>query len=261
MTESANPPSSPPLPPPNVNSSGRIYGFWGTLLWGIAAYVALTAAQVAVMLAALSWWDFTQGGSLDVETVAAHGVMVSLAAFAAAPAVLAVLALAVRRVGADFSAYLALTPFSRHDLLVGLAAIALYIPFIAVLATWSGRPITPSIVVETYRTARESGALITLTLAVALVAPVTEEFAVRGFLFRGWAATRLGVPGTVLVTAALWALIHVQYEWFFVGEIFGAGLIFGLMRARSGSTWLTVALHGAYNLAALIEAAMLDPSG
>lgn len=259
MQETPDPPA-PPSALPGRAPAGRVWKFWGTLIWGLAAYAALTLAQIAMMLVALPWWE-SSIPELSPEAIAAHGVMVSLTAIAAAPAVLGVLALAIRRRGARFADYLALTPFSRSDLITGLVAIALYIPFIALLATWSGRPIMPSIVIDTYRTAREAGALLTLTIAVVAVAPVTEEFAVRGFLFRGWAATRLGVPGTILITAVLWALIHVQYEWFFVGEIFGAGLIFGALRARSGSTWLTVVLHAMYNLAALIEAAILDASG
>ena len=241
---------------------GRVWKFWGTLLWGIAIYAALTAAQIGVALVVLHYWNPTpDGDAISMETVFANGIIVSLSAIAGAPAVLAVIALAVHLAGARFSDYLALTHFKRRDLLIGIAAIAIYTPLIALLATLTGREMTPPVVVETYRTALDSGALLLLVFAVAVVAPVSEEFAVRGFLFRGWAVSPLGVGGTIVLSAALWAVIHVQYEWFFVGEIFGAGLMFGYLRSRSGSTWLTVILHGIYNLAALAQAAVLDRMG
>jgi membrane protease YdiL (CAAX protease family) len=52
----------------------------------------------------------------------------------------------------------------------------------------------------------------------------------------------------------------VQYQWFFVGEIFVLGLVFGWLRWRSGSTILTFALHAAVNGMALVEVATLAGS-
>ena len=47
--------------------------------------------------------------------------------------------------------------------------------------------------------------------------------------------------------------MHLQYDWFFFGEIFSIGLLFGYLRYRSGSIWLTVILHGLNNLAATLQ--------
>ena len=91
-----------------------------------------------------------------------------------------------------------------------------------------------------------------------LIAPLSEELTVRGFLYRGFASSRLGSAGAILLTSALWASIHVQYDWFFIGEVFVLGLILGWMRCRSGSTWLTVVLHGAYNLIAVAQGTLLS---
>jgi hypothetical protein len=52
----------------------------------------------------------------------------------------------------------------------------------------------------------------------------------------------------------------VQYQWFFVGEIFVLGLVFGWLRWRSGSTILTTLLHAAVNGMALVEVAALANS-
>ena len=56
-----------------------------------------------------------------------------------------------------------------------------------------------------------------------------------------------GAPAAIAVTAVLWALLHIQYSWFFIVEIVTLGLFFGWMRWKSGSTLLTIALHATNN--------------
>ena len=50
----------------------------------------------------------------------------------------------------------------------------------------------------------------------------------------------------------MWTALHLQYDWFFFGEVFSIGLLFGYLRYRSNSTWLTIVLHGLNNLAATL---------
>ena len=95
-----------------------------------------------------------------------------------------------------------------------------------------------------------------LWLATIIVAPVTEELLFRGFLHRGWAPSWLGVSGTIVLTSALWAALHQQYNWLGILCIFLMGLIFGWMRQRSGSTTLTIILHSLNNLFATILVAV-----
>jgi membrane protease YdiL (CAAX protease family) len=49
---------------------------------------------------------------------------------------------------------------------------------------------------------------VTHIIALALAAPVTEEIVFRGFLYRGFSESRIGVAGTIALTVA-WALIHI----------------------------------------------------
>ena len=90
-----------------------------------------------------------------------------------------------------------------------------------------------------------------------VAAPIGEEFMFRGFLFRGWAGSPLGVTGTIVVTSAIWAAIHVQYDWFGIGQVFCLGLLFGWVRARSGSLLLTMMMHALCNIAATVETAVI----
>ena len=58
---------------------------------------------------------------------------------------------------------------------------------------------------DAYISARNSNALVPFFIAVAVVAPITEEIVFRGFLFRGLSASFLGVSGTLIVTSVVWA--------------------------------------------------------
>ncbi len=95
--------------------------------------------------------------------------------------------------------------------------------------------------------------------SIAIGAPLAEEVIFRGQLFAALSQTRLGVSGTTLVTAALWALMHASEPWLSVGLIFVMGLVFGYLMYRFGSLWVTIACHGAWNgIYALILFTTLD---
>ena len=80
-----------------------------------------------------------------------------------------------------------------------------------------------------------------------------KRFFARGFLYRGWSESTLGVPGAIFLSSLAWTSLHLQYDWFFFGEVFSIGLLLGYLRYRTNSTWLTIVLHGINNLAATIQ--------
>jgi membrane protease YdiL (CAAX protease family) len=62
----------------------------------------------------------------------------------------------------------------------------------------------------------------------------------------------VAVPAVVVISA-LWAISHVQYNWFSILQIFLLGLVLGWARWRSGSTMLTFAMHALNNTWAMVE--------
>jgi membrane protease YdiL (CAAX protease family) len=102
---------------------------------------------------------------------------------------------------------------------------------------------------------KQSGWLPVYLIALCIVAPITEEIVVRGFLFRGWSQSFLGPIGAIVLTSAIWALVHTQYNLFYQAEVFTTGLLLGYLRHRNGSTLLTVAIHAAINIASAMELA------
>ena len=53
-----------------------------------------------------------------------------------------------------------------------------------------------------------------------------------------------------------WALLHIQYDWLGMAQIFAAGLVLGWFRWASGSTTLTIIMHVLINAEAMLETAI-----
>jgi membrane protease YdiL (CAAX protease family) len=104
-----------------------------------------------------------------------------------------------------------------------------------------------------YRTASAAGWLPWRLLTVVVVAPIGEETLFRGFLFRGWHRASHDAWAVIIVTARLWALIHLQYDLYYLARVLAYGLVLGWFRWATGSTILTILLHGLINLEGMLE--------
>jgi membrane protease YdiL (CAAX protease family) len=125
------------------------------------------------------------------------------------------------------------------------------------LSRAAGREVMPGFMGDVLQSARADGALWLLVIAFCVAAPISEEFFARGFLYRGWSESFLGPVGAILLSSLVWTALHLQYDWFFFGEVFSIGLLLGYLRYRSNSTWLTVVVHGLNNLAAVVQTMLL----
>jgi len=126
-----------------------------------------------------------------------------------------------------------------------------------VLSAALGREITSGFMGEVLKSARADGALWLLVLAFCVAAPISEELFARGFLYRGWSESFLKPAGAILLSSLAWTVLHIQYDLFFLGEVFSIGVLFGYLRYRTGSLWLTILLHGLNNLAATLQTILL----
>jgi membrane protease YdiL (CAAX protease family) len=177
------------------------------------------------------------------------------------PGVLAVLWLAIRikRIpfGDTFGGYLGLQRVPWRDLLIGIAVMTVLSQGWDMVAKAIGHEVTPGFMGEVLKSARAEHSVWILVLSFCVAAPISEEFMTRGFLYRGWSESFLRPAGAIVLSALVWTGMHLQYDAFFLAQVFVIGLVFGYLRYRSGSTWLTVILHGLNNLAATLQAMYL----
>ncbi len=249
-------PASPAVTIMPARHQPRILGFWGTTLWGIFIFAALFGGQIAVV----AYFLVGQDGPIDITTairVVGKGLTISLSVLMGLPAVLLALWIAIRGTRTPFAQYLALRWTPWKDLLIGVVGLVIIIVGWDLMSRAIGHEVEPGFMLDVLRSARDDGALWLLILAFCVAAPVSEELFARGFLYRGWSESFLQVPGAIVLSSLVWTGLHMQYDWYFFGEVFSLGLWFGYLRYRSGSTLLTIVLHGLNNFGAVVQSIWL----
>jgi membrane protease YdiL (CAAX protease family) len=242
---SLDPSSSTRNPPP--------WGLLPSILWGAAGVAIWFAMQFAVIIGFVAWHNASVG-PVNMQQLASNGFLLASVTIAAGPAWIATMVFAARLRGWHARDYLALIPPRRPEIVFGIACLAALLIAMDLITWGAGRDVVPPFMREAYISARGSAALPLFFIAIIVVAPITEEIAFRGFLFRGLSQSVLGVPGTIALTSAAWAIMHVQYDAIQVGQIILIGALLGWLRWASGSTLLTIGLHMLANLAATLQA-------
>jgi uncharacterized protein len=235
-----------------VSRPPRVWKFWGTALWGLFIFAAMFIGQVAPLLAIVVW----KAGKIDLAeaiNVAGDGRALALTVIGGLPAVLLAIWLPVHLSRAPFKEYLALRWTTWQNVVIGIAAMIVMVEGWDLLSKATGHEVTAGFMGDIMKSVISDGVLWLAVLAFAVVAPLTEELLARGFLYRGWSESFLRVPGAIVLSSLVWTAMHVQYDLFFLGEVFSIGLVLGYVRYRSQSIWLTTLLHGLNNLAALIQ--------
>jgi len=223
---------------------------WGRLATFGLGLVALLGGQAAALMA-LQWWF---GRSLtQMPDFSGDGVAVTIVIFVSIPVQLVLLYLMAQRPGGSAAEYLGLRIPSRSEVVFGVAATVALIVAGDALSWLLGRFIVTSFQLDIYRTADEAGWLPLLWFAVVVVTPIGEESLFRGFLFRGWLRTPRDTWPVILVTAFLWAIVHVQYDLYIIAQVFCFGVLLGWLRWATGSTILTMLLHGLINFEGMLE--------
>ena len=85
-------------------------------------------------------------------------------------------------------------------------------------------------------------------LALGLLGPIAEELVSRGLLLHVLGRTRVGIYGAIVILAAAWAIIHVQYAPILLTLIFIDGVVLGLARHFSRSLYVPITMHIIGNL-------------
>jgi membrane protease YdiL (CAAX protease family) len=223
------------------------WGYWTTLGWSVFAFLAGQFAGFGILL-------WLRRGDLDsLWQTPYDGVFVTIFVVLSNPISIAVLVLAARLARADLSEFFALKWPSRRDLDFGIAALIALIVTGDALLYLTGHDLVTAFQLQSYTTAAAAGWLPAMFAAAILVAPAGEEAMFRGFLFRGWVRSAQSAWPAIIAISLLWAMLHIQYDWTGMLQIFVIGLFLGWMRWRSGSLLLTFLLHALFNLEGTIE--------
>jgi membrane protease YdiL (CAAX protease family) len=241
----------------NNQDEHSVWGLAATLVWGSLIAIVFLLAQV-FGLALFIGMQHPGIEAAEIEQILPtyhyNGVAVALATFMSLLFCLPLVIAAVKlKKGSSLVHYLGLrlvpAPVFVSCLLVVAGLIGAYD-----LLTWLlGREMVPDFSVAIYLSAEGSWFFLA---AIVLAAPLLEEIFFRGFLFTGLAASFVGPAGAVLLTSFAWTAIHVQYEIYWLINIFVIGVALGVARYLTGSVLLTFVLHALINLAAMVVTAL-----
>jgi membrane protease YdiL (CAAX protease family) len=227
----------------------------------LALVITIAICGAAALAASLVLgWHVVHGFLLDATTPqqgegTAPLRLVLFVAVAAYLAVgLAILALARWRGGAEWRPLVGLMPMAwRLDdkLLWVIAAGALIYSVAATAALGYLYPKSQS----WFEIPSDKKAALMLFVLAVVLAPITEEF-----LFRGWIYTSLrftfGLWPALLASAALFGLAHYEGTHLYALAVFPVGLALAAIRERSGSVKGSMLFHAVNNLLAFCAAAL-----
>jgi CAAX protease family protein len=229
---------------------------WGVFATFALGAVALLAGQLSGIAALSGLYGLDLG---QVPNVSRDGGAIVLFIFVSAPVQVGLLIVAAAYKG-DAAAYLGYKWPRVSEVVFSVAALVVLLVVGDTVSWLAGRDIVDRFQSDIYQAAKSANLLLLLLVAVTVFIPITEESLFRGFLFRGWLRAPNHAWPVIAITAGLFAVIHVQYDWFLMCQVFAFGVFFGWIRWATGSTILTMLLHGLVNLEGVIET-VLSASG
>ncbi len=236
--------------------SWRPWGFWATSGLGLLVVVVyvLLGLLVAIALVSLALdTDVNQGADAFDLINSNPNFVIGGTLVSAVIGTLLILMIAGRRRGASWTEYLAMHRPTTKELLVWLGIAVAVVILLGVIGVLLDRPPVPEFWVKVYGM---TSILPLLALAI-VAAPVFEESLFRGFLFTGWSQSELGATGTIVLTAALFTILHGQYDAYDLSQVFVLGLLLGIARYRTGSLVVPVAMHVLTNALAFLQMAFI----
>jgi uncharacterized protein len=222
---------------------------WGLFATFALGAIALLAGQLSGIVAVSGLYGFDLR---QIGTISRDGGGIILFICVSAPVQVALLVAAASFKG-NAAAYLGYKLPKRGEVLFGIAALAALILVGDLISVLAGRSIVDPFQSDIYQAAQKANLFPLLLFAITILIPIGEESLFRGFLFRGWLQAPRSAWPVIVLTAGLFAIIHVQYDWFLIGQVFAFGVFFGWMRWVTGSTLLTMLLHGLVNLEGMVE--------
>ena len=229
--------------------SSKIWGFWGTLLWGAVIGVFLFLGQLIPLLIYMK----AIGESISFENLVLFSQKVETDAFLLSVSVIGsalivvplVFGIAKLKRGSVLKEYFDLRGYSWRTFWRWMGVLLLLLIFEGFALEAMGVEQTPNFMLNIEYPNRLS--IYLLLFSVMFMAPLIEEVVFRGFLLKGFSKTFMGAEGAVALTSLLWAVMHLQYEFAYVAVIFMIGLVFGYARIKTGSLFVPMTMHMVMN--------------
>src|SRR5262245_60956677 len=138
---------------------------------------------------------------------------------------------------------------------IGFAAYVVFVILLGVLEVLrsSGVQVAPAPAPAPTKVLIDTAMIMSLAaywFLLVVAAPIAEEMLFRGLLYRGLEA-KVGAIATIMITSILFGLVHyLGFGWPRAVATGCLGLLFGVIRWRTGNTTAAMVAHPALNVAA-----------
>lgn len=252
----------PQEPLTEVDVEPTPWPFWPTIGFSTIIAVVYFLASLPITIVAFVWFNQTQpemSPDQISESLISNGLFLSITTFILSVPVVGLSVLfAYMRKNITIKEYFCLNrPTSWQMCFWFLATLAMIVVLDSATSLANG-DIVPQWMIDIHNT---SVFLPLLWAAIIIFAPITEEVLFRGFMFTGILHSKLGAVGAVLITSAIWAAIHTQYDLVNIMSIFVGGLVIGYARIKTGSLYIPIAMHMLMNIVSTVELSFKIISG
>ncbi|MFC2068000.1 lysostaphin resistance A-like protein [Chloroflexota bacterium] len=238
----------------NPQIKRQLWGPWSTLGFGLVVGIVSLITQglvVVPFVISKTISDSTLNPLQLVEMLISDGLFISLAIVTSSIVGIGLILVIIKvRRRATIAEYLGLRRITKKVILILLAITTGIIISEYILALIIGETQNAAWMVNAYNTSIWPALF---WIAVVICAPLFEEAFFRGFMFVGFQQSRIGVVGTIGLTALIWALMHVQYDVYTIAGIFVLGILLGIIRFKTDSLWSPLLIHVLINLIATVE--------
>jgi len=234
------------------------WGIWATLLWSLLIILVFSIAQLSVMIIQIisysdgiySWLEF----ETKLQSIAYKGNTVAYATFASTIVCCSLIVGIIKlKREATLKDYLYLYQVSTQTAALWLGITLIFIIVSNFILYWLAEPRSQQWFFEAYTTAHP---VWVLWIALLIGAPLFEEVLFRGFMFRGFQSSFLGLTGTIVITSSLWAAVHLQYDFYVMICIGCFGVLLAMARQMTGSLLMPLCLHAFFNLCGTVGVAI-----
>ena len=245
----------------------KIWGPWATVGFGLVIFVVFSIAQslafIAVIFPDILALLQSSAGQMDpfelmrvIEELLASRMgfitSVSVCASAVFGVGFIILFTGVRK-GVSIAEYLGLKRVTVKQILAVLGITVVFMFLADFAGIFADSSASNEFMLNIYNT---SVWPVLLWVSLIIFAPIFEEAFFRGFLLEGFRQSRLGPIGAVGLTALAWASLHIQYGIYEIVVIFLMGILFGIVRIKTGSLWSTIIMHAFTNMVSLVLMAL-----
>jgi CAAX protease family protein len=220
-------------------------GLWATIAWGAAGIGALYLTYLLpIVLSAIA------GSPVAMPTL-----YMPVDHMVVAAVVMAALWLNRR----PLRQYLAMSRLGwggvGRSIGIGLAAYVVFVILLGVLEVLrsSGVQVAPAPAPAPTKVVIDTAMIMSLAaywFLLVVAAPIAEEMLFRGLLYRGLEA-KVGAIATIMITSILFGMVHyLGFGWPRAVATGCLGLLFGIIRWRTGNTTAAMATHATINFGA-----------